>query len=253
MRYTFGHTLTAAERLQRLAEFFNPLASDFICSNLNKEISGAADLGCGPGYTTEMLANATQCKEVTGIDISDYFIGLARKQFPKYTFINDDVTSLEPSRKYDLLYCRFLLSHLNDIPGVLMNWMNVLKTGGLLFIDEFESINTGVPVFKRYLEVNTSLIRSQGAELYIGEHLDKYINGFKVKINQSDILPVEDSMAAGWFYPNTVSVWNKERFIKESVTEKEQKAISDKLLDIHNSQEKVSNIAWKMKRIVLTK
>lgn len=253
MRYTFGHTNTAAERLHRIAEFFNPMAFDFICDNLVSDVHRVADLGCGPGFTTDMLAKASHAAEVFGIDISEYFIDICRNQFPEYTFIQGDVTNLESEQKYDLLYCRFLLSHLKDIPKLFKSWMEALKPGGMIFIDELEDIITDLPVFKKYLEISTALVQSQGAELYIGKHLDDHIKGFQTKTNQSDILPVQDSLAAGWFYPNTISIWDSEGFISTLINEIERKAISAKLLELHTNNEKASNITWKMKRIVLTK
>lgn len=253
MRYTFGHTSTAAERLRRIAEFFNPLALDFIRNNLTQDAFQAADLGCGPGFTTDMLAKASHAPEVFGIDISEYFISLSRMQYPDYTFIQGDVTNLESEQKYDLLYCRFLLSHLKDIPNILKNWMEMLNPGGMIFIDELEDIYTDLPVFRKYLEISTALIKSQGAELYIGKLLKKYINGFRIKANNSNLIPVEDSMAAGWFYPNTISIWDSEEFISNSISEFERKTISDELLELHNNEEEASNITWRMRQIVLTK
>jgi hypothetical protein len=60
-------------------------------------------------------------------------------------------------------------------------------------------------------------------------------------------------MAAGWFYPNTISIWDSEEFISNSISEFERKTISDDLLELHNNQEEASNITWRMRQIVLTK
>jgi trans-aconitate 2-methyltransferase len=252
-RYTFGDTITAAERLQRIADFFNPLSAEFIRSNSPRKITRAADLGCGPGFSTDMLAKATGAQEITGIDSSEYFLNICRQHYPEYKFIHDDVTQLQLDKKHDLLYCRFLLSHLQNIPEVLCNWMHSLKPGGIICIDELEDILTDVSVFKRYLQINHALIQSQGAKLYIGKYLHEHISGFHIQLNRTDILPVEDSMAAGWFYPNTISIWESEEFIKKTVNRSERKALSDSLLQIHNTQSRSSNITWKMKRFVLTK
>ena len=70
MRYTFGDSLSAAERLRRIAAFFDPLAADFIRKHHDAAVFRAADLGCGPGYSTAMLAEATGAPEVVGFDQS---------------------------------------------------------------------------------------------------------------------------------------------------------------------------------------
>lgn len=252
MRYTFGHTFTAAQRLQQIAEFFNPLAYNFICDNRDKNYNRVVDLGCGPGYTTDMLAKATEAKEVVGIDISDYFIELARKAYPDYKFIKGDVANLNLNEKYDLLYCRFLLSHLRGIHNLFNNWISLLNPGGIICIDELEDIFTDIPVFKRYLEVNSALVQSQGAELYIGKKLNDQLNGFQVKYNQSNVIAVPDSLAAGWFFPNTISIWETEEFVRNNISPGERKAIAMELLQIQNNRSKASNVTWKMKRIILT-
>lgn len=252
MRYTFGHTNTAAERLKAISDFFNPLAEVIIHSSLKNHTTTAADMGCGPGYTTDMLARATRANEVTGIDISSYFLELAKQAYPDYQFVQDDVTRLKPTRRYDFIYCRFLLSHLQHIDQVLTGWLTLLNNRGILFIDELEGIETDVPVFLKYLETNNKLIRSQGADLYIGSKLDTLINGYSCIRNSCDHIPVADSVAAGWFFPNSVSIWKDDPVAKSLVSEKERKQISEELYQISQREDNISHITWRMKRILLT-
>jgi 2-polyprenyl-3-methyl-5-hydroxy-6-metoxy-1,4-benzoquinol methylase len=252
MRYTFGHTDIAVERLRSIAEFFNPLADDFIRKNLNKSVVKAADLGCGPGYTTHMLANVTKASNITGFDISGYFIEKARLQYPELNFVKQDITQWNTNEKFDVLYCRFLLSHLNNIRQILRNWEEHLNPGGLIFIDELEDIYTQVQVFQKYLSMNLSLVRSQGAELYVGKILDEYIAGFRSILNQSSIIPVYNWQAAGWFYPNTTSIWNDEDIVRNTLSRQQRIKIAKDLLAIWYNKNTQSNITWKMKRIILT-
>jgi len=252
MRYTFGYTETAAERVRSIAEFFNPLAYEFIQKNINRPVTSATDLGCGPGFTTRMLASATQVGEIIGMDISDYFIEIARILYPELKFIKQDVAQWNSDDKYDVLYCRFLLSHLINLDQILRNWIKHLNPGGLIFIDELEDIYTDVPVFRRYLDMNNVLIKSHGAELFVGKILDKSISGSEINLNRSDRIPVYDWQAAGWFYPNTTSIWNLEEVVLKSLNVNQRRQISDELLDIYNNKSNQSNITWKMKRIILT-
>jgi ubiquinone/menaquinone biosynthesis C-methylase UbiE len=252
MRYTFGHTSTAAERLKSIADFFNPLAKDFIQANVSEKITSAVDLGCGPGYTTSMLADATEAIEISGIDISEYFIELALNQYPQYNFQIGDVTNLSLPLKYDLFYCRFLLSHLKNLSELLERWTQILNPGGCIILDELEDIKTTSPVFKKYLQINEGLINSQGAELYVGRNLDKYISKFTVLNSESEFIKVDDSLAATWFYPNTISIWKSEKFVRDTIQESERMRIAAELFNIHNQKNGISNITWEMKRIVIT-
>ena len=72
LRYTFGTDNSAAARLEEIATFFNPFAINFIRENVHGSIDSAIDLGCGPGFTTDMLSIATECPKVYGFDKSGH-------------------------------------------------------------------------------------------------------------------------------------------------------------------------------------
>ncbi len=252
MRYTFGYNHIAAERLRTIAGFFNSLAEKFIQANLDKAVKTSVDLGCGPGYTTQMLAKASQADDVIGMDISDYYLELAQQQFPQLNFVKQDLTQWNSNAKYDMLYCRFLLSHMSNLNQLLTSWIDHLSPGGKLIIDELEDIYTDIPVFQQYLEMNRSLINSQGAELYIGKILNDLVKGLNILVNQSDLIHVSDSLAAQWFYPNTVGIWNEEDHVLNTLNFQQRKWVSEELLKISDKESSKSNITWKMKRIILT-
>jgi len=100
--------------------------------------------------------------------------------------------------------------------------------------------------------MNNALIRSQGAELYVGKILDESIPGFEIILNKSDKIPVHNWLAAEWFYHNTKSIWNTEEVVLRSLTLDQRRQISDELLGICRNKNNQSNITWKMKRIILT-
>jgi len=171
MKYTFGTTTTAADRLERIADFFNPLAAKFISDFVTLPVEIALDVGCGPGFTTDMLAKATHAGKTVGLDNSPAFLELARKRFAAYEFRQQDVTVLPFPIEADVMYERFVLPHLNAVIDLVDAWTGGLRPGRLLFLDELQAIDTDNPVFQRYLEVNSALIRSQGADLYVGKTL----------------------------------------------------------------------------------
>jgi 2-polyprenyl-3-methyl-5-hydroxy-6-metoxy-1,4-benzoquinol methylase len=252
MLYTFGNSPKAANRLLQLAEFFNPISAQFIRQYLIGKVKSVVDLGCGPGYTTQMLADVTGAKEILGVDQSIFFIDLAKKNFPHLQFEVADVSKQESDKKFDLIYCRFLLSHMRNISGLISGWMDKLQPGGVLILDELEDIDTHVSVFKNYLQISRSLVKSQGAELFIGKLLSKSVTGISQLANQVHFIQVQDWMAAGWFYPNTIGAWKDELFIKQNVPSEMVAKISDDLLKIVDAHAPESNITWKMRRIILT-
>ncbi len=59
MPYLFQDTDLAARRLAVLAEVFAPASRAFLLDVVQSRPELALDLGCGPGYTTRLLAEVT--------------------------------------------------------------------------------------------------------------------------------------------------------------------------------------------------
>ena len=87
--------------------------------------------------------------------------------------INHDVKKVPFPIQADLMYSRFLLSHLSNVIELINLWVKELKTGGLLIVEELEGIHTDVTVFKQYIEITNALLASQKASLYVGDILAK--------------------------------------------------------------------------------
>lgn len=252
MRYTFGTDETAARRLEEIAKIFNPLAEHFIRNNLNKPIDTAIDLGCGPGFTTDMLARGADCRIAYGLDNSEAYIAYAGNKFPNLNFIKHDITKTPFPLTADIMYTRFVLAHLRDVNNLLAIWANELNDHGMLFIEEVEDIQTDLDVFKKYLKTNIGLVNSQGADLFVGKSL-KYVSTANVVLNESVTIPVKNSQAATWFYPNTLSIWKGEKYILETLAQDEIYEISESLRDIKNNKTDDGDIAWVIRRLVLKK
>jgi trans-aconitate 2-methyltransferase len=252
MRYTFGDTITANERLKKIADFFNPLAAEFISKHVTNKIESAMDLGCGPGYTTEMFAGITGAGSVIGIDISDNFLDFAKARYPDFIFMKHDVRQAPLPAKTDAIYLRFLLSHMKNIRHLVEKWLDTLNSGGYLIIDELEDIYADRKVFNDYIDMSDGLIRSQGANLFVGKKLSEELNGLHFICNISSLIPVYDQLAASWFYPNTISVWDTEEWVKFRLSKSERMKISNELLRISKLKSDKSSITWRMRRIILT-
>src|SRR5690349_10342382 len=90
--YTFGHSSAAAERLRLLAKVYEPEIRPFLHDWCLEKPSLAVDLGCGPGFTTRMLADESGAMHTVGLDMSTSFIDLARQSAPNgMSFTEHDV------------------------------------------------------------------------------------------------------------------------------------------------------------------
>ena len=161
MRYTFGTDEGAARRLETIARFFNPLAERLVREVVSDPVGVALDLGCGPGFTTDMLRRAVSGAETWGADRSALFLDLARRRFAECRFVEHDVTSTPLPVRADVIYARFLLTHLAGAAELVNRWVAELSPGGVLIVDEADAIETEVPVFARSIEVAEALIASQ--------------------------------------------------------------------------------------------
>src|SRR5437660_1699925 len=67
-----------------------------------------------------------------------------------------------PEAPADLVYARYVLSHLPDPEERMREWMTQLRPGGLLVLEENEWIDSRQPAFTRYLELVAELLAGRG-------------------------------------------------------------------------------------------
>ena len=250
-RYTFGDGDVAERRLEDIATLFNPAAEAFLRRHVTHPAAIVADIGCGPGHTTEMLRRALLADHFIGLDVSRYFLDRAAARLPACRFVRHDVRRTPFPVVPDLAYCRFLLSHIPDAPALVDRWVQALAPGGLLILDELEDIETDVPVFRRYLDINAGLVASQGADMWVGSALRAAFHGAGVVLSEADRLDVPNRTAASWFHPNTRTVWTREPYVLERVDAHERETISRSLAHIRDEDECRGHAVWVMRRMIL--
>lgn len=160
MKYTFGTSNAAAARLAEMAKFFNPIATHLLKKYVEESAGTVVDVGCGPGFTTNMLYHATKSQDIFGLDNSPDFLAFARTHFPYYNFIEHNVMQVPFPITADLLNVRFVLSHLPDPVERIRDWVTQLNASGTLIIEEVEAVETEVELFQVYLSINEALVRT---------------------------------------------------------------------------------------------
>jgi SAM-dependent methyltransferase len=172
--YALGDSEVAADRLELVAEVFDRTSRAFLQRFARHRVRLALDLGCGPGHTTRLLADEIRPRRTIGLDSSEAFLRLARQRASEeISFRRHDVTALPfPVGPADLLYGRFLLSHVQDPERLVPAWATQLARGGLLLVDEVERITTSHPVFRRYLDLVRTVLARRGHALEVSPRLD---------------------------------------------------------------------------------
>lgn len=105
------------------------LASSYITKD-----SAILDLGCGFGQIAALLATK-ELTNVTMVDNASKMLDIAKKNFPKYNIIEDDINNLNKlDQSYDVIFANMSLHWCNDINSTIKNAQNHLKKNGKIFI-----------------------------------------------------------------------------------------------------------------------
>src|SRR5262249_42487666 len=91
----------------------------------------------------------------------------------------------------DVVYARYVLSHLADRDPILRGWFAAVAPGGVLVVEEVDRIDTDDPVFAPYLAITTGLMASRGGSLYVGGDLAAAARGLGGRVEVDESVPVE--------------------------------------------------------------
>lgn len=108
-----------------------------------------ADIGCGPGNSTEVLKSVFPDSEIHGIDNSQDMIKKARQEHPGLTFRLCDLNDIQSG--YDLLFSNACLQWLPDHTSLLPKLMGRLNADGILAVQL--PMNQEEPLFRIIDEV----------------------------------------------------------------------------------------------------
>jgi trans-aconitate 2-methyltransferase len=93
-----------------------------------------ADLGCGPGNSTALLAQRWPEAAIIGVDRSPEMLAQARASGVRATWLEADIAAWTPDRPLDLIYSNAALHWLGDHAVLLPRLMDQLCANGLLAV-----------------------------------------------------------------------------------------------------------------------
>src|SRR5688572_18363441 len=216
--YSFGDNQLAALRLSYLAATFAPSSERFLQGTKPARVKLALDLGSGIGATTALVRDVTNAPRVSGYERSGNFLAIARRQYPELTFRDIDVLSPPyPDREADLIYCRFLLTHIHRPADVLITSVQHLRPGGRLLLEETAALFSPVPALSRYYDLVEQLQSHHGQETLIGKRLGALaaeVAGARATVVLQEIPMAAAAMAR--LHAMNLATWKADPFMLES-------------------------------------
>jgi trans-aconitate 2-methyltransferase len=99
-----------------------------------EHITHGADLGCGPGNSTELLIERFGAAHISGLDSDDDMLAAARARLPYTTFAKADLATWRPEAPHDLFFANAVFQWLPDHIAIFERLIGHLKPGGVLAV-----------------------------------------------------------------------------------------------------------------------
>ncbi|MGB6241063.1 MAG: trans-aconitate 2-methyltransferase [Castellaniella sp.] len=107
---------------------------DLLSAVPRKEVAWAADLGCGPGNSTEILQQHCPDAAITAVDSSSDMLAAARERLPGLRFQQADIAAWQPDDPYDLILANASLQWIPDHAALFPHLAACLTPGGSLAV-----------------------------------------------------------------------------------------------------------------------
>lgn len=250
--YTFGDTDLAAERLRLLAAAFAANSAEFIRRASRGRPSRVLDLGCGPGFTTLLLESLLAPESTVGLDASARFIQLAhRVSSPKIRFHECDVSRRLPYDGVDVLYSRFLLTHLPDPSGALTAWFQTANPGALLLLEETEAMRSTHPALERYYGIVAAMQRHYGQAMTIGASLEALARRTPWIVQSSRLSSAELDLAQmARIHHLNIATWKRDPFVRDRYASSDIEALEAELSSIAENASP-GTVTCEMRQVIL--
>ena len=173
------------EGRERLRVISRPLAPTTEALLRRAGAAGAAsclDVGCGGGDVTLKLA-ALSGGRVVGVDIDDTKLALAREEAgdAAVEYRWHDIAAEPLGEAFDVVYVRFVLTHLTDPAAACERLFAAVAPGGRIAVEDIDYSgcfsHPESAAFQRYCEWYTEAARRRGCDPDIGPRLPELLDG----------------------------------------------------------------------------
>ncbi|CAJ1362020.1 unnamed protein product [Effrenium voratum] len=123
-------------------------------TSADKDPETLLDLGCSGGFSSKEMSKAFPTTKVSGMDLSPYFLSVAKQCYPQIEFLHGNAESTGlPDESFDVVTLNFLLHELplDASRKVLREASRLLKPGGVLAVLDVDPKQlSALPPFRRW-------------------------------------------------------------------------------------------------------
>jgi SAM-dependent methyltransferase len=211
--YSLATGRAAAGRLACLHRIYGPGTRELLALAGLRPGMRVADLGCGVGTVTELLAEIVGPEgHVVGVDLSAEQLDEARRRVESAGLTNTAFVRASASQtglprgSFDLVYCRFLLLHMPDPEDALREMRGLLKDGGVLVCEDGDLTSAGsepASALDAFADLFARLGPTRGLDYTLGRRLYHLVGeaGFasaSVRFNQPVVTRGDDKRLLEW-------------------------------------------------------
>ena len=165
------------------------------------------NLGCGTGAHDKDLVNENY--QVTGMDLSEEMIEIAKDKVPDAEFVVGDISNFNLNDKFDVIICMFsVLGYLTEneqLEGFFDCCKKHLNPEGLLILDVWNGLGVmhELPTSReKSVEVDgLKIVRKSYPDLDLTNHLNKVRFNVKVFDNGELIRDYDEDHKVRFFFP----------------------------------------------------
>lgn len=149
-----------------------------------------ADLGCGPGNSTELLIEKFPRADVVGVDSSQNMLTAAKQRLPACDFLKADLSTWVPDRAYDLLFANATYQWVTGHAAALLRLLEAQPAGAVLAVQMPDNFNEPSHVLMRETAKNARWASRYGDLSKVRETIltpEGYYDLFQPKAKRIDL------------------------------------------------------------------
>ncbi len=183
--YVLSSGQTGRERLRTLGRVTSPGTNALLDRIGVRPGMRCLDVGCGGGDVSMLLAQRVgDAGHVTGVDLDSIKLGIAAGEAADVGASNVEfreanvfelAEEIGENASFDLVYSRFLLTHLRDPQSALHSMIEMLRPGGVIAIEDIDFSGhfsyPDCPAMWDYVRLYTATSARTGGDANIGPRL----------------------------------------------------------------------------------